>query len=85
MTTKTPPQKQEQPPVDETRMAYEAHTLARMLYGQLAMTHPWTMTAYPPGVHGTFGVQPPFRLPQQQPPQMTFGPSAHLQGWGWGR
>ena len=37
MTTKNAPKK-EQPPVDETRLAYEAHTLAQMLFYQLAAT-----------------------------------------------
>ena len=83
MTNKTPP-KQDRPPVDETRMAYEAHTLAQMLYGQLAMTHSWTMNTLPPGVHGPQAAQPPL-FQQPQPPQVTLGPSARFHGWGWGR
>ena len=32
---------------DEMRNAYEIHTLAQMLYGQLAMTHPLIATMPP--------------------------------------
>ena len=41
-TGKTHPEGQPSagPSQDEIRNAYEIHTLAQMLYGQLAMTHP---------------------------------------------
>jgi len=29
------------PSPDDLRAVYEVHTLAQMLYGHLAMTHPW--------------------------------------------
>jgi hypothetical protein len=41
------------PSQEEIRTAYEIHTLSQMLYGQLAMTHPWL--AMPP-VHGGPGM-----------------------------
>lgn len=84
MTTKTAGRKERAaPPVapgqDTLQAAYQAHTLAQMLYGHLAMIQPWT-TANPPGAgfdpaqsfvagptvpgwHGTWG-----------PPQMRGGP-----------
>jgi len=83
MTNKTPA-KEDRPPIDETRMAYEAHTLAQMLYGQLAMTQHWTTTAYPPGAHGPFAAQSHL-FQQPQPPQMAYGPPVPYHGWGWGR
>ena len=48
-TGKTDPEGQPSagPSQDEIRNAYEIHTLAQMLYGQLAMTHPWIATMPP--------------------------------------
>ena len=80
MTDKTP-HKQGPPPVDQTRMAYEAHTLAQMLYGQLAVTHPWSVTPSAFQVHDPFPQQP---FPNTMP-QMTWSPWSQFTGWGWGR
>ena len=48
-TGKTDPEGQPSagPSQDEIRNAYEIHTLAQMLYGQLAMTHPGIATMPP--------------------------------------
>lgn len=35
------------PSPEEMQAAYQAHTLAQMLYGQLVTTHPWVATAPP--------------------------------------
>jgi hypothetical protein len=48
-------------------LAYEAHTLARMLYGRLAMTHPWIGTM--PGARGFD--------PQARPGIWNAGPVSH--------
>jgi hypothetical protein len=41
------------PSQEEIRNAYEIHTLAQMLYGQLAMTHPWAAAMPAANVHAT--------------------------------
>jgi len=46
MTTKSagkqpPPASFDAPSPDDLRAVYEVHTLAQMLYGHLATTHPW--------------------------------------------
>ena len=61
------------PSQDEIRNAYEIHTLAQTLYGQLAMTHPWIATMPPargfdpvqggPGMWNVGPVSQPFTVP----------------------
>ena len=38
------------PTEQELQAAYQVHTLAQMLYGQLAMTHPWIASMPPTGM-----------------------------------
>ena len=54
MTTKTPEKKEPaagqthfRPPQEDMQTAYQIHTLAQMLYGQISTPHPWTGFAHP--------------------------------------
>jgi len=48
-TGKIPEEQQRAAPSQsDMQLAYQAHTLAQMLYGQLAMTHSWIGQAQPP-------------------------------------
>lgn len=50
MPTKTTPKSRRQPQEaarpsrQDVQLAYQVHTLASMLYGQLAATHPWIVS-----------------------------------------
>lgn len=65
MTIKTPGRPQEQPDSgpaqQDLQAAYQVHTLAHMLYGQLAAAYPWTQlqpqAAPPPPGTGAPGFQ----------------------------
>jgi hypothetical protein len=47
------------PAQPDLQAAYQVHTLAQMLYGQLATTHPWIQPTWPtPGVD-PLAMQPP--------------------------
>jgi hypothetical protein len=72
------PQRAQHPPMQGTptaedlRTAYEIHTLAQMVYGQLAATHPWMATqTWPMGT---------MHHPAQP---MTSWPRAGTPTWGW--
>jgi hypothetical protein len=86
MTTKNSI-KPESAPVDATRMAYEAHTLAQMLYGQLLAGYPWMMTgtttALPHQVPEPFMPfhTPPWRA-EPLPPHTAWGQWGHVPYWG---
>ena len=81
MTTKAPikeqppsPSRGGAPSADEVRTAYEAHTLAQMVYGHLTTSHPW-ITAAPSAYGYGYGYGAPHQAPH---------PAA--QGWiaSWG-
>jgi hypothetical protein len=80
MTTKTPgktPHEQERaamPSQQDMQMAYRAHTLAQMLYGQLAMTHPWIGPAYPPSPYDFLSGPQMSPWAAQWPPMWGAGP-----------
>lgn len=83
MTTKSTgkgPQQRQQPvgPTQEdVRTAYQVHTLAQVLYGHLATTHPW--------IHPTPimpGYDPRMTMPTNPPPIRGWpGMWGHPYGW----
>lgn len=73
MTTKNATRKQRidepvtPPERDMMRRAYEAHTLAQMLYGQMVMAHGWPVPMYPgAGFHPAQGM-PAYSIAGFQP------------------
>ena len=82
MSSKPIQAKSEETPVttipEDLRVAYEVHTLAQLLYGELAATHPWL-------------VQPPVPTPMAAPqdpyavwptPAVGTWPAAWPAVWG---
>jgi hypothetical protein len=61
---------------EELRTALEVHTLAQMLYGQIAVAHPWIAYHDPMMGQTTFPVPPAWSGPWVQP--YAAGPVA---GW----
>lgn len=73
MTIKTPGRNpQEQPDVSpsqqELQAAYQVHTLAHMLYGQLATIYPWTQLQ-------PFMAAPPMAMPMPMTGIGAYGPA----------
>jgi hypothetical protein len=78
-TGKTDPEGQPSagPSQDEIRNAYEIHTLAQMLYGQLAMTHPWIATMPPARGFDPVASFQPTPWTQGGPGMWNVGPVSH--------
>jgi hypothetical protein len=81
------------PTQDEIQAAYQVHTLAQMLYGRMAMTHPWLGSSLPvsgapqtcQGFHGYHAFQEappttPWTMPYQGYP-ITWGFPRHHWIW----
>jgi hypothetical protein len=85
MTTKTAGKVPKEQPVhgpsqQELHAAHQVHTLAQILYGQLAATHPWIQPTYPMGMEPRMPhanapwAQTPWTTPMWgQMPQTYFG------------
>ncbi len=62
------------PTAEELRTALEVHTLAQMLYGQIAASHPWlAYGSWAP--HGPLGIHEPMPGPTTIPGPPAWGGS----------
>ena len=75
-----PPLRADAPGPEDLRTAYQVHTLAQMLYGHLATSHPW-VSATP----SSWGYDP-LRTPYVAPTPVTQAwPGAWGYPYGWTR
>lgn len=75
------------PTQPELQAAYQIHTLAQMLYGQLATAHPWMQPTWPTATVDPLVGQPPMSWHQPHwtqgwhgygfNPMSQFGPMGH--------